>query len=224
MAAMTDPGAAAARARVATLLERLTRVDLQVIVVAPPDATRLAARDRARAAAIAAGRTVLLDEATAGARETTLRAFARAGFSGTWAATDRSASVATASDRVAAAAAFEEAAMAAVVEDLVDDDTLEVLRGSSDELDSIERGAVAGLAVVVRAVGRHERESRPAAIFMVVVRLGSLACGRVGPSGSGSPSPVVVARRAPRRRSRPGHLISDRPCHPMSGHFSPSPA
>ena len=132
---MTDPGAAEALARVQTLFERLTRVDLQVIVVAPPDATRLAARDRARAAAIAAGRTVLLDEATAGARETTLRAFARAGFSGTWAATDRSASVATASDRVAAAAAFEEAAMAAVVEDLIDHGTLEVLRSSSEVLD-----------------------------------------------------------------------------------------
>lgn len=130
-----DPGAAAARARVETLLERLTRVDLQVVVVAPPDATRLAARDGARAAAIAAGRNVLLDEATAAARETTLRAFAGAGFSGTWAATDMSVSVATASDRVAAAAAFEEAAMAAVVEDLVDDDTLEVLRSSSKELD-----------------------------------------------------------------------------------------
>lgn len=46
-----------------------------------------------------------------------------------------SASVATAGDRVAAGAAFEEAAMAAVVEDLVDEDTLEVLRGSSDEFD-----------------------------------------------------------------------------------------
>lgn len=68
MAAMTDPGAAAARARVAILLERLMRVDLQVIVVAPPDATRLAARERARAAAVAGGRTELFDEATAAAR------------------------------------------------------------------------------------------------------------------------------------------------------------
>ena len=44
------------------------------------------------------------------------------------------ASVATASDRVAAATAFEEAATAAVVEDLVDDDTLEVLRATSERL------------------------------------------------------------------------------------------
>ena len=111
------------------------RANLQVMVVARPDATRLAARDRARALAATAGRAAIFDEAATAARETTLRSFASAGFSGTWAATEMSASVASATDRIAAAAAFEEAAMAAVVEDLADDDTLEVLRATSDELD-----------------------------------------------------------------------------------------
>ncbi len=123
-----------ARARVEDLLERMSRVDLQVVVVVPPDAERMAARDRARAAAADAGRATLFDEATAAARETTLRAFARGGFSGTWAANDWSISVANASDRAAAAAAFEEAAMAAVVDDLMDEETLEVLRATSGEL------------------------------------------------------------------------------------------
>jgi len=131
---VTDP-VVAARDRVDALLERMTRVDLQVVVVARPDPTRLAARDRARAAAVAADRGDLFDGAVRAAREMTLRAFARAGFSGTWAATDMSVSVANASDRVAAAAAFEEAAMAEVVNDLVDAETLDVLRASSDELD-----------------------------------------------------------------------------------------
>jgi hypothetical protein len=119
---------------VEALLERLARVELQVVVVAPPDAVRLAARDRGRDSAIFAGRLELLDEATTAVREAALRAFSRGGFSGTWAATEMAASVATSSDRVAAAAAFEEAAMAAVVEDLVDDETLEVLRSTSNEL------------------------------------------------------------------------------------------
>src|ERR1700675_1667723 len=130
---MTDADRAA-RDRVADLLERFERVGLQVVVVSAPDATRLAARDLARTAATAAGRVALLDEAAAAARETTMRSFARAGFSGTWAATDMSVSVASAGDRVAAAAAFEEAAMAAVVEDLVDDETLDVLQASANEL------------------------------------------------------------------------------------------
>ena len=107
------------------------------MVVAPPDAARMAARDRARAAASVAGRGPLLREAVAAARESTIRSFARGGYSGTWAATDMAVSVVGASDRVAAAAALEEAAMAAVVEDLVDDDTLEELRSTWEGLVSL---------------------------------------------------------------------------------------
>jgi hypothetical protein len=129
-----NDSAAAARARVDDLLERLTRVNLQVVVIAPPDDTRRSAQARARSAAIAAGRGDLFEEAASAARETVIRAFSRGGFSGNWAANDWSISVATPKDRVAAAAAFEEAAMAEVVEDVVDDETLEVLRASTDEL------------------------------------------------------------------------------------------
>jgi len=130
----SDAGAEAARVRVAALLERLARVDLQVVIVAPPDPTRLGAQGRARSAAIAAGRGDLLEASVEAVREATLRTFAQDGFSGTWALTRMSVSVAGAGDRVAASAAFEEAAMAAVVEDLVDDDTLDVLRSTAGEL------------------------------------------------------------------------------------------
>jgi hypothetical protein len=129
-----DRAIQAARARVASLLDELARIQLQVVVVARPDATRLAARDRARDAAIAAGRGELLTEAIAAVRDAVLRTFARAGFSGTWAATDMSVSVLRAEDRVAAAAAFEEAAIAAIVEDLVDEETLGILRSTSAQL------------------------------------------------------------------------------------------
>jgi hypothetical protein len=134
--ASTDQGLEDARARVAALFERAARVNLGVVVVAPSDPTRDAARDAATSAAIVAGRDRLLREATAAAREIVLKAFASAGFSGTWAATEMSASVATASDRVAAVTALEEAAIAAVAEDLVDDDTIDALRSTWDELTS----------------------------------------------------------------------------------------
>ena len=48
--------------------------------------------------------------------------------------TDMAVSVTRAEDRVAAAAAFEEAAMAAVVEDLVDEETIDILRSTTDGL------------------------------------------------------------------------------------------
>jgi hypothetical protein len=129
-----DDATDGARARVADLLDALSRVDLQVVVVAAPDATRRAARDRARDAALAAGRDTLLEEAAEAAREVAFRSFARSGFSGTWAVTDMAVSVTRAEDRVAAAAAFEEAAMAAVVEDLVDEETTDILRSTTDGL------------------------------------------------------------------------------------------
>lgn len=130
-----DPGLEAARHRSGAVLDGLSRIDLGVIVVAPPDETRLVARRVATSAAIAAGRGPLLDEAQSATRESVLDSFARSGFSGTWAATQVSMSVAGPADRLAAAAAFEEAAMAAVVEDLaVDADSLDVLRSTSREL------------------------------------------------------------------------------------------
>jgi hypothetical protein len=148
---------AAARARVAALLDRLTRVNLNVVVVAPPDAERIAARDRARDAAIAAGRRELLAEATAAARDVAQRAFAQSGFSGTWAVSDWNISVASAQDRYAAAEAFEEAATAAVAEDLIDADTVDVLRGSLDHLSAMDRLPAAGSlsALTSSAVGRR---------------------------------------------------------------------
>ena len=129
-----DAGLIAARERVAAVLARLERVQLGVIVVSPPDRVRLEARERARDAAIVAGRSGLLDEASEAARSTAIRSFARAGFSGTWAATEMSASVATAADRAAAAAAFEEAVTAAVVADVIDDETRETLTATIEEL------------------------------------------------------------------------------------------
>ena len=125
----------AAIARVEAVLEQLEHVDLQVIVVAPPDAERVAARERARAAAEAAGRSALFDETVSTVREGVLRAYARGAYSGTWAVNDWSMSVTNAGDRLAAAAAFEEAAIAAVVEDLVEEETLAVLRATTVELD-----------------------------------------------------------------------------------------
>lgn len=140
----------AAQGRVQALLDRLARVDLQVAVVTPPDATRIAARDRAKTAAIAHGRLTLFDHASAAAREMAIRGFGRSGYSGTWALTEMSMSVATPRDRLSAAAAFEEAAMAAVVEDIAGEETVGVLRSTSNGLGNLTGltapGSIAAIA------------------------------------------------------------------------------
>jgi hypothetical protein len=178
-----DRAIQAARARVASLLDELARIELQVVVVARPDATREAARDRARDAAIAAGRGELLEEAIEAVRDAVLRTFALAGFSGTWAATDMAVSVVRAEDRVAAAAAFEEAAMAAIVEDLVDDDTLDVLGSTSAELRGMagmpSPGSLAELGTPAAEAIRGPIQLVIVAIACVVGAVAALAVGSV---------------------------------------------
>ena len=201
-----DQGAAAARARVEALLERLARVDLRVVVVAPPDAIRLAAEDRARDAAIAAGRGALLDEAVAAAREETLRSFARAGFSGTWAVTDMSVSIARASDRVAAAAAFAEAAMAAVVEDVADPETLDVLRSTAYELGGLtglpSPGSLEAVASPAALAVRGPLQVGLVVLFVTVAAVG-LAAGGTGGLLFLALAIAGVAGLAKRRRPAP---------------------
>jgi hypothetical protein len=125
---------AEAERRAASVLEELEHLDLNVVVLPYPDEDVVRAVERARDAALAAGRRDLLEFATRGAREVAIRAFSRSGFSGTWAATEMGAYVVRADDRVAAAAAFEAAVTAAVAEDVIDAETAEILREPTDAL------------------------------------------------------------------------------------------
>ena len=194
---------AAARKRVGILLEELERVDLQLVVVAPPDAMRQAARERARIAAVDAGRAGLLAEAVDAAREISVRAFARGGFTGTWAATEMSQSVMRASDRVAAAAAFEEAAIAEVVSDVVDEHTLDVLRSSAGNLLRLKGlptpGSLSNLASPRGGVSIEGPLliALIAAVFvsMMAIFVGLFAVGLIGIAVA-----VVIASRLARKR------------------------
>jgi hypothetical protein len=193
-----DLAAVAARARVAALLERLTHLDLQVLVVAAPDRTRLTARETARTAAETAGRGSLFDEAVTVARQTTIQAFARGGFTGTWAATDMAMSVASASDRIAAAAALEEAAMAEVVEDLVDEETLDILRSTTRALGSLkgipQPGSLAAVGMPQRGVA-VPLQFVAVSVFALALTFGGLAVLGVAMFCFGIAMIVGVARR-----------------------------
>jgi hypothetical protein len=217
-----DPGTDAARTRVADLFEGASRVNLGVVVVAPPDATREAARDAATDAAIVAGRSALLREATAAAREIVLKSFSGAGFSGTWAVTEMSLSVASASDRVAAVAAFEEATIAAVAEDLVDADTVDILRLTWDEISSSRAIPSPGaLSSIASTASRVDRSPIQVAIVAGVV----LVCALIGFAAASYAGLIAVFLAvgllgALTRRSSPPvpwgpGLISDEQEHPQ---------
>lgn len=201
-------GADAARARLTALLESLARIDLQVVVVAMPDQTRKAARDRATEAAIIAGRADLLYQATAAVRQSVLRMFARAGFSGTWAVTEMSVSVARADDRVAAAAAFEEAAMAAVVEDLVDEKTLAILRATAGELAGLKGIPSPGSLAAIATPATEVQGPWSTVIVVAMIAVVVIGAAFIGSAAGGIVALVAAAaivgliRRKPQKKPK----------------------
>jgi hypothetical protein len=145
-----------------------------------------------------------MEEAASAARSIVLDSFARSGFSGTWAATEMSMSVAGPADRMAAAAAFEEAAMAAVVEDLdVDDETLDVLRVTSMELTGLGSlpmpGALSSIASVA-TVGRPLQIVVLAAFVMAILAIFATASLGIGivVLGLGASLAATLSRRSSR--------------------------
>jgi hypothetical protein len=202
VAAPDDRATAAARERVRAVLDKATRINLGVVLVPRPDEARLEARRIGTSAAVMAGRRALMEEATGAARSIVLESFARSGFSGTWAATEMSMSVAGPADRMAAAAAFEEAAMAAVVEDLdVDDETLDVLRVTAMELTGLGSLPVPGSLSSIASVATVRRPLQIVVVaafvlaILAIVATASLGIGIVV-LGLGASLAATLSRRS----------------------------
>ena len=150
-----DEASAAASARVAALLERITKVELGIVVVAPPDAERMAARDRARAAADRGGsRAAARGRGPRRARGDD--ALVCQGRVQRHVGGDRDGRLGRHGRPIASRLPqrSRRRLAAAVVEDLVDDETLETLRATSDELDRGHRAAGTRLAGGLRRAGR----------------------------------------------------------------------
>ncbi len=135
-------GEAAARARVDALFERfnrLTPAELAHIGLQREDPERHRARMEAvEAAAEESGRSVLLGEARAEARELVLRRYGEGTLNPTWVGLNWAVSGGPAEDRAAVSLALSDAAAAAAVEDLLARDVVDAL--------SIDAEHVLGLA------------------------------------------------------------------------------
>ena len=138
--------------------ERLRRLE-------KPDAVRLVRDGRAAAAAF-------VD-----------RAFAGQGFSGTWAMTEMAVSVARPADRAAVAEALADAVTADAVEDLIDGETIDVLRATWADLDASsaipDPGSISNFAASVTDRRRGTVPSLVAAAVLLVLGLFGVATGSV---------------------------------------------
>lgn len=119
--------------RVAPFLERLARVsvdDLSVLALAAPDfAAHRALVDRVERAAHAAGRIDDLEEAAAAACEQIEVAFSRRGYDPTWFELNWGRSIGRSRDRAVLMLAVVDAAVSAVVRDLLTEDDVANLEG-----------------------------------------------------------------------------------------------
>lgn len=175
MSATGDPGADAARARIATTLEAARRVELDRLIIGRRDPESVDALRRARDAAVAADRSVLVDDGRAAAREYVTGAFAERGFSGTWALTEMSMSVMRPADRVAVGEALADAVTADAVEDLVDGETLDALRARWERIvasTSIPDPGSIGNITSPRAAPQGRRDVRWIALGGLLAALG----------------------------------------------------
>ena len=179
---MTAGGEAAidaARGRVRATLEAARHVELERLIVGRSSPATDEARRVALAAATTAGRSELVREAREAALDWASRSFSERAYSGTWAVTEMSMSVTRAADRAAVAEGLADAVTADAVEDLVDVETLDVLRARWDTIESAapipEPGSLS--AITSGLVGG--RRSIPAGIALLVVGAGLLAMGSV---------------------------------------------
>jgi hypothetical protein len=119
-----------------------------------------------------------------------MRAFSRSAFSGTWAASEMAASIARPDDRVAAAAAFEAAVIAAVTEDLVDDETIAALREPTEVLERSTGLPQPGSLSTFASPGGHISDAVPVGAGIAVVIAGILATAAFGTIAAGL---IVIA-------------------------------
>jgi hypothetical protein len=172
---MTSEGAVrtgrdAAARRIERTMARAQHVDLTSLIVGLPGDAVEEARGKATDAAIMAGRGDLVAAARRDASAWVLQAFATRGYSGTWAWTEMSMSVARPKDRAAVAEGLADAVTADAVEDLVEPEIAETLRSTwsvvAESAAIPEPGAISGLTASL--VGPR---TRPGAKGLVIAGL-----------------------------------------------------
>ena len=158
-------------------LDQLTPDDLSHVGLRRADGERDELRQMVVTAARAAGRSALLAEARAGARDLVLRRYAAGTLHPTWVGLNWGLSQGTADDRVAIVEAVQDAAAAAVVEDLVPDDVTRAL--------ALDAGHALGLSVGDAWEGSLDRALRPSPTGRRTARLaaGTLLVGMLSVVG-----------------------------------------
>jgi hypothetical protein len=192
---MTESEARTMDERVAALktaVAALDREDVQRISLPLPDDARRAALGRAIAAAKSAGRGEALAKLRKTMHHEAFVRYDRAILRPTWLGLNWGVSSGTSEDRVAIAAAFDEAAALAISDDLLDDDDRDVLGWAPEVLlgSAAHAGDSGSLAHALPGDAQGQAATAAAAIGGVLLGVGLIV------------APIVAAAAALTRRRR----------------------
>jgi hypothetical protein len=196
-------------ARVEAFFARLDRLGNDGVGQAPVPAADRARRDEVRdaatAAAIAARRGHLLEDSRSAAREVALRRFGSRVFRTTWVGLNWGQSLGTVEDRVAIAEIFDDAAMGAVVADIVQPEIAADLQSGLEALESTSSGPPEqSLELALQTRSRFTRALIVVFAFGVIgpILLSMEALGPAGIVGSAAIGValvmLVISRMAPK--------------------------
>jgi hypothetical protein len=178
-------------------LDRLALEDLRLLALPLPDpAVRAAVVDEVNRAAATAGRTVLVDEARRRARDAMVMAYNRHQYDPTWAGLNWGRSLGTAKDRLGLTLAAEDAAVAAVMSDVLDEDLVESL-GEGFEHAAGMSGATTTPSMSLTRPGAQGWLVRIVFVAMAIAAIGVAFVTGVAQLAIG----LVVAITGSRRRS-----------------------
>ena len=190
----------AAADRLDAFLERLDRLaleDLRLLALPLPDpVVRAAVLDEVNRAAATAGRTGLVDEARRRARDAIVIAYDRHMYDPTWAGLNWGRSLGTAKDRLGLTVAAEDAAVAAVMSDVLDEDLVESL-AEGFELAAGMSGATTTPSLSLDRPGAQGWLVRIVFVAMTIAAIGVALVVGVAQLAVG----LVVAIAGSRRRS-----------------------
>lgn len=176
-------------------LDRLALEDLRLLALPLPDpAVRAAVLDEVNRAAATAGRTALVDEARRRARDAIVTAYDRHLYDPTWAGLNWGRSLGTAKDRLGLTLAAEDAAVAVVLSDVLDEDLVESLAEGFEHAAGMS-GATTTPSLSLDRPGPQGWLLRTVFVVMAIVAIGVAFVAGVAQLAIGLIVGVVGSRR-----------------------------
>jgi hypothetical protein len=191
-----------ARARLEAYIARLQRLDLEdlrlLALPLPDPRERAALLDEVNRAATAAGRAALVEEGRRRTREAVVIAYDRHMYDPTWAGLNWGRSLGTTNDRLGLVVAAEDAAVASIMADVLDEDSLATLSEPFEHAAGMA-GSTTTPSLSLDRPGPQGWLLRIVFLITAIVAIGAAAVVGVAQLALGVIAAILAGRRGDRR-------------------------